>query len=61
METPEGHCRPDEKHNSFGDHTQNIVNDLHYELDTFYAIIGLTLHQQRQGAPMAMPSAFQLS
>ena len=61
METPEGYHQPGEKHNSLGVHLQDIVNDLHHELDTVHATIGTTLHRQRQGGPMAMPSVFQLT
>ena len=60
METPEGRHRPGKWHDGFGDRARNIVNGHHYKLDTFYAIIGLTLHQQSQGVPMAVPSVFQL-
>ena len=55
VETLEGHHGPDEKHDSFGDHTQNIVSGHHYKLDTLYATNGLTLHPQSQRAPVAMP------
>ena len=46
VETPEGHHRPGETHNSFGVYTQNIVNNFNRKLDTYCATFGLTLHQQ---------------
>ena len=60
MKTPEGHHEPGETHSGLGVKAQNIVNDLHHKLDTYHATFGLTLHQQSQGAPTAVPSVFQL-
>ena len=60
METPEGNHTPCEEHNNLGVKAQNIVNDLHHKLDTYHATFGLTLHQQSQGVPLAVPAVLQL-
>ena len=60
METPEGYHQPGEKHNSLGVHLQDIVNDLHYELDTIHTTVGSTLNEPLQGTLTAVPLAFQL-
>ena len=60
METPEGYHQPGEKHNYFGVHFQDIVNHFDHELDTIHTTVGMTLHKQSQGAPMAVPLVFQL-
>ena len=60
VETPEGHHRPNEKHDGLGVHTKDIVNVYYHKLDTIYALIGLTPHPQGQRAPGAVPLVFQL-
>ena len=60
LETPEGGHRPGEEDDSLGVYLQDIVNDLHHELDTIHATVGTTLSEPQQGALTAVPLAFQL-
>ena len=60
METPEGHHQPGEEQDSFGVDLEDIVNDLHHELDTIHTTVGTTLSESQQGALTVVPLAFQL-
>ena len=60
METPEGHHEPKKEQDSLGVYLQDIVNDLHHELDTIHTTVGTTLSGPQQGALTAVPLASQL-
>ena len=45
LETPKGYRQPGEEHDSLGVHLQDIVNDLHHELDTIHTTVGTTLYK----------------
>ena len=60
METPEGHHEPKKEQDSLGVYLQDIVNDLHHELDTIHTTVGTTLSEPKQGALTAVPLASQL-
>ena len=60
LEAPEGGHQPGEEDDSLGVYLQDIVNDLHHELDTIHTTVGTTLNKPQQGALMAVPLAFQL-
>ena len=44
LETPEGGHQPGEEDDSLGIYLQDIVNDLHHELDTIHTTVGTTLN-----------------
>ena len=60
LETPEGGHQPGEEDDSLGIYLQDVVNDLHHELDTIHTTVGTTLSEPQQGALTAVPLAFQL-
>ena len=46
QETPEGGYKPgEEEPDSLGVYLQDIVNDLHHELDTIHTTVGTTLRE----------------
>ena len=51
---------PKRYQDSLGVYLQDIVNDLHHELDTIHTTVGTTLSEPKQGALTAVPLASQL-